>query len=805
MVPWSTSGNVVHAYLAPDTAPLKFAGTWALRASGNLAKDRTSPIDAASNFKVAESTFFNKTRALSKSIGTRVTQAHSRVKQAGRQVSSQIKQAGYEISSQINQARSKVNSHMEQARLYYVHQRSGSSDGLLVGAAGAAAVWFGLAWYQGKERKNQEECQRTLADAPLSNAEVEDQRRNLLQELEQLKDHEQRLVQAGLADGVGPEEEDYLKPSLEDYDRLLQEAVQKTAESLAPKLVKGQALRSLAEGRVAGFATRAQAFVMNEVNVAAGEVCEMLDVPEAMLLLDQGSGAFDKMPGVSVIMAGILSPFVLQSMLMLHATQLLAVLLPYCCLVTWALYTDFGTPCPAIPTMKLWIAVQVIINYVLICSRAWLLLIIYKGQQKLQRRIKEMKEDLQIKRSMSQGMSGMKELMKGHFAIVRQGLAIEDSIQTSLARHLVGACTLVWTVATLWTLTLVLGWATVPGQVDYSPAMLKLSPESYCGAWATVLTARVSALVALLIVITNLGTVFHWLVDLARHDDSFVGSVIDHAKTFDENHMGLPVAQLLARAFLLRDTKDMTFTRLALASDQKNRLEKEISAAERSLEALQAELQSQERVVVSLKRESDEFGDPAASRAPEGHVPNLENSESFFQSLKERGWEAIEATQARVANLELRTDHFNSMVQRISEGAEELRNSQAYQSAVETAREAGEKLRSSQAYQSAMEVTGKAAEQLQKSASETTEQLLQKTTAGEEAVRKADLQEDPKATTAQESVLQAEASPEADKAEDREYESAEEDREEEQPASNQPRFSGSEFHRPRRSTVKRSG
>lgn len=777
MVPWYSAA----AALVPDAAPSVSLATTGLRSSAIVANRRKGlPADVPHDFESTERMISDNAIALSRhaiqSIGTQVTQARS-------QVSSQVKQA----------------------RLFYMQQRSGSSDGLLLGAAGAAAVWFGLAWYQSKEGKNQDERQKTLADVPLTKPEVEDVRRNLLRDLDQLKEHERRLIQAGLEDGEETKEE-YAKPSLEDYDRLLQEAVQKTAEALAPKIVKGQALRSLAEGRVAGFATRAQSFLMNEVNEAAGEVCEILDVPEAMLLLDsdKGSGAFDKMPGISVVLAGILSPFVLQTMLMLHATQLVAVLLPYCCLVTWALFTDLGTVCPAIPTMKLWIVVQVILNYILIGSRAWLLLTIYKGQQKLQRRIKEMKEDMLLKQNISQGLSGMKELMKGHFAVVRQGLVVEDSIQTSPARHLVGACTLVWTVATLWTLTLVIGWATVPGEVNYSPAMYKLSPDTFCGAWATVLTARVSALVAVLIVISNFGTVFHWLVDLARHDDSFVGSVIDHAKTFDENHMGLPVAQLLARAFLLRDTKDMTFTRLALASDQKGRLEKEISTAQKSLEALQTELQSQEHVVSSLKKEADEFVDPAASRAPMIQVPNLEDSENFLQSLKERGREAIEATHTRVSNFELRTDHFDSMVQRINEGAEQLRNTQTYQSAVEAARGAGEKLRSSQAYQSAMEVTGKAAEQLQKAASETTEQLRQKSTEGEEEVRKADLQEEPKATTAQESVLQAEASPEADKAEDREYESAEEDREEEQPASNQPRFSGNEFHRPRRSTVKRS-
>eukprot|EP00930_Biecheleria_cincta_P061641 TRINITY_DN47203_c0_g1_i1.p1 TRINITY_DN47203_c0_g1~~TRINITY_DN47203_c0_g1_i1.p1 ORF type:complete len:779 (+),score=194.43 TRINITY_DN47203_c0_g1_i1:71-2407(+) len=777
MVPWYTAASA----LAPDAAPAVPLPSSGLRSSAIAANKRKGPgRDVPDDFKSTESRLSDKAIAFSKFIGTRVTQARS-------QVSSQVKRA----------------------RSYYLQQRSGSSDGLLLGAAGAAAVWFGLAWYQGKEAKRPDERKRTLADVPLTKPEVDEVRRNLLQELDQLKAHEQRLVEAGLDDG-GETAEDFAKPSLEDYDRLLQEAVQKTAEALAPKIVKGQALRSLAEGRVAGFATRAQAFLMNEVNEAAGEVCEILDVPEAMLLLDKGSGAFDKMPGVSVILAGILSPFVLQTMLMLHATQLVAVLLPYCCLVTWALYTDLGTVCPAIPTLKLWIAVQVILNYVLIGSRAWLLLTIYRGQQKLQKRIKEMKEDMLMKQNASQGLSGLKELMKGHFAVVRQGLVVEDSIQTSPARHLVGACTLAWTVATLWTLTLVLGWATVPGEVNYSPAMYQLSPESFCGAWATVLTARVSALVAVLIVISNFGTVFHWLVDLARHDDSFVGSVIDHAKTFDENHMGLPVAQLLARAFLLRDTKDMTFTRLALASDQKSRLEKEVSAAEKSLQALQAELQSQEHVVSCLEQEADEFGDHAAgSRAQvpgsKLRVPNFEDSESFLRSLQERGREAIESTHARVSNLEIRTDQFESMVQRINEGAEQLRNTQAYQSAVEAAREAGEKLRSSQAYQSAMEVTGKAAEQLQQAASQTTEQFLQKP-AGEDMDKKADLQEDLPATAAQESVLQTEVLQKADKAaEEREYESAEEDEDEELPASNKPQFAGgNEFHRPRRSAVKRS-
>lgn len=267
----------------------------------------------------------------------------------------------------------------------------------------------------------------------------------------------------------------------------------------------------------------------------------------------------------------------------------------------------------------------------------------------------------------------------------------------------------------LWTLTLVIGWATVPGQVNYSHAMSLLSPESYCGAWATVLTARVSALVALLVTISNFGTVLHWLTDLARHDDSFVDTVVKHARKFDDNYMGFPIAQLLAKAFLLRDTKDMTLTRLALAADHKSRLEKEILSSQKSLEVLKSKLESQDRVVSSLKTEAGEYGDASSSRAPTIHIPDVEDGERFLESLRDRGREAIQSTKQQVSNLEFQTDHFDSMVQRINDGAEQLRYSQAYLSAMQAAREGSEKLRSSHAYQSAIEAAREGSEQFRSS------------------------------------------------------------------------------------------
>lgn len=275
----------------------------------------------------------------------------------------------------------------------------------------------------------------------------------------------------------------------------------------------------------------------------------------------------------------------------------------------------------------------------------------------------------------------------------------------------------------LWTLALVIGWATVPGQVNYSLAMSRLSPESYCGAWATVLTARVSALVGVLIFISNVGTVLHWLMDLARHDDSLVGTFIKHAKNFDNQHMGFPIVQLLAKAFLLRDAKDMTFTRLALASDHKSRVEKDILAAHRTVTELKAKLSSQERIVSSLQKEADDYGDPSSSRAPTIHVPVMEDPEHFLNSLRERGREAIQSTKQGISNLEFQTDHLDTMVQRINEGSEHLRNSQAYQSAIQAACEGSEKIRSSQAYQSAIGATGPAAELLQEAAGQAAEQI----------------------------------------------------------------------------------
>eukprot|EP00440_Ansanella_granifera_P002054 gb/GFBE01002220.1/.p1 GENE.gb/GFBE01002220.1/~~gb/GFBE01002220.1/.p1 ORF type:complete len:785 (+),score=193.66 gb/GFBE01002220.1/:1-2355(+) len=573
----------------------------------------------------------------------------------------------------------------------FLHRADGGTC-VLTGAAGAAAVWFGLLWYHGKEpRRGEVKAEDDTPGIPQTMAEVEGQRTKLLRQLEQLKEEEKNMGKS-LEGEDGPAEAaqamaQSLTASLEDYDKMLQDVLQKAADVLAPKIVKGQALRSLAEGRVSSFSTKAQAFLVSELNEAAAEVCEVLDVPEAMLLMDRQDGV-DRVPTISVLLAGVLSPFIMQSMFWLHLVQVLVVLLPYAVLVTWALKTDYGSACPAIPTLNLWILVQALMVYLLIGSRCWLIFNISKAQRSLQKRLSEMRETLALKGNTARGLEGVKDVLQGHLSVLQQGLLAEEQIQQCPARHMVGACASVWLLASVWTFVLVIGWGIVPGEVQYSYRGI-VRPENYCGSWATVLTARVSALVAGVVCVANAGAVIHWLMDVAFSDDSLAGSIMHHAKEFDESNVGLPVAQLLARTFFLRDTKDMAFTRLAVAKDQKARLAKDITAAQKTLEAMKAQLVETESRLESLQQAADNHGDPEACRTVGNHLPKFEEAEEWISSLRSKGLEAIESTRAQAATLELRTDQFETMLLRINEGAEQLRNSETYQSALQAARSAG--------------------------------------------------------------------------------------------------------------------
>jgi len=109
------------------------------------------------------------------------------------------------------------------------------------------------------------------------------------------------------------------------------------------------------------------------------------------------------------------------------------------------------------------------------------------------------------KSSSNMGTAEFRELFVCNCVLVEEALLLEDTIKASFWFNAVGAGTTAMLLTTVWTCVLVVGWTFVPGMIAFSSA--SSAAPNYCGAWASVLTARIECCLAVLFLIVNLITV----------------------------------------------------------------------------------------------------------------------------------------------------------------------------------------------------------------------------------------------------------------------------------------------------------
>merc|ERR1712060_29098 len=126
-----------------------------------------------------------------------------------------------------------------------------------------------------------------------------------------------------------------------------------------------------------------------------------------------------------------------------------------------------------------------------------------------------------------------------------------------------------------WTFVLTIGWTFVPGVVAFHPSAEQVAGESFCGAWATVFTARLSCVLTIVFFFPNFLTVVRWLTDNILHSPGFCTRILEKAKFVDDNLMGLPLTQVLVKAFLLRGTSEVASVQLAVTLHDKEQLQRD--------------------------------------------------------------------------------------------------------------------------------------------------------------------------------------------------------------------------------------
>jgi len=391
-----------------------------------------------------------------------------------------------------------------------------------------------------------------------------------------------------------------------DYQALLKVLAQKVAQEVGPKLSKGGAVGSVLEHRMSHFTTKAKEFLLNEIKGAAGETLRELDAPEAMMLLDWDSAVEANFPAPSILIAGVLSPTVINLMSLHHFIQVIVVALPTMILCICAIYIDWSAPC-SIPTIFSWLFTQSFLAGMLVIGHSALLFKVWLGRRTIAAKAAEVA-------GKTEGDAGVMDQFVGNTTILQEALLVENGIRHSVWNTIVGLATTLWVFTTIWNLVLICGWTFVPGVTAFHPDAAEVAKDDYCGAWMTVLVLRINILLAVLFLFFNLATVVKWICDIMIDSQGFQDAVLGQARDMDKNGSGLPVCELMVKAFLLRGNTDTLNSRLSVVQARKAVMEKEKAAVAAKLAAVQSEVESCTTEEKSLKVQAEAEGGDIATQ-----------------------------------------------------------------------------------------------------------------------------------------------------------------------------------------------
>jgi hypothetical protein len=482
---------------------------------------------------------------------------------------------------------------------------------------------------------------------------------------------------------LGAEDEE-AGPKQVDYAELLRNLTQKVSDEVGPKLQKDGAVRELLEKRLDNFQDKAKNFMLNEMNLTAAAVKGEIEKDESGLMMEWNNAVESNFPPASILIAGALSPTVINIMAFNHFIQLVTVGLPLFCLCVAALYVDWGAPCTAIPTLYEWLYTQTVLSFCFVIGHGALLGQLSSGKARLNAKRQEVEENLQG--TEEGGFANLKEKFIGNTIILQEALLVENGVRHSPMNMITGVATVIWIFTTIWNLVLVAGWTFVPGVVAFHPDAAEVAKDEYCGAWMTVLVLKICILLSVLYLFLNLATVAQWIADMMIESKGFSDAVLLQARKADRDGTGVPAVEMLAKAFLLRGGDESLISKLAVAQHHKNSLiNKRTKALAKAcdLEAKISNLQSEES---GLLDKSKDGGDLAAQ------VAKLSDASVNYELWQKQGNEAIDqARDKAVAIGEASTEALEEIYQQINDVIEEVKNSPAIQAAAQQAKEAAER------------------------------------------------------------------------------------------------------------------
>lgn len=517
-------------------------------------------------------------------------------------------------------------------------------------------------------------------------------------------------IQDKIAGGLQPETS--LADSAADMESMLKTMGQSIAQKVGPKLAKGQAVRSILESRLYDFPEKAKSLVLNELNSTAGAVRKAWEQEEAMMVLDLDKAISTSFPPISIVVAGLVSPTMLSFSYSALTTQLFVVILPVLVMCAWALWEDHGKVC-SIPTMSFWAEAQFGIALFLGVANGMVAWKIMRGKKALDAKTRRMQVRIEaVKQRSTQGMgaSDFKELVVCNSVLIEEALLLEDEVKASSWFNAVGVGTIVWLLTMLWTFVVVVGWTFVPGQVAFDDSAK--NSDTYCGAWASVLTARISCVLAVLFIVVNFLTVINWLCTKLVSSEGFSASVLETAKSIDKASLGFPVAEVLVKALLLRTASETARSKLSVALVDQGTLEQERADLQKELAALDAKISDRSQEVEAIEKKAADAAAGGVSQ-PYGFEANIAALESadiaaMGSQWKELGRKAAKEAEAKATGeVKTNTDELEKLMQQLTDLASTLQESETFQAMATKAQAAAE---------AGMAQASAAAEQLQDAA-----------------------------------------------------------------------------------------
>lgn len=476
-----------------------------------------------------------------------------------------------------------------------------------------------------------------------------------------------------------------------DVESLLKTSANRMAEQIRPKLETGGQVRSMLEDRAYSFQDRAKQFILGELNTTASSLMRAIDAEEAGIIMDFTNAVDASFPPVPVLLAGLFSPTILVLSKTSHILQFFLLFGPICLSSSFAIYTDVGAVC-SIPTMISWQYVAFLLSTILMLGHLMMLMKISAGEKLLKAKTEEIAA--RIAHNAADGetdLSDMQEIFIGSSVLVQQALLIEDSIRRSPWNAAIGMGTLLWLISTIWNAVIVIVWTFVPGTIAFHEKAHMIDGEvnpHYCGAWASVFTARVVCIITPMFFFVNVLQVVDWITKMMINSPSFSKTILGVAQKADAGMLGLPVVEYIVKAFVLRGSTDTLQSRLTVALSEKVRLQRERDEIAAELEAVENKIKIGHKEVKSLKRKAETLGGTGldAMITQVKHIDKLDE-----EAWKEQGKLHVQKAMAESNAMKTAaTAELDKMATWIQEIVEQIQNSETVQGALAQAREAAD-------------------------------------------------------------------------------------------------------------------